>query len=150
MKTKRLITILSVLFSLSAAYAQTRVLQAPMVPANTKVNISIEGFPLELDVLKPHSARSTVTYRAEGTARVEGSAIVIDLAPGFSPPAGGLVVDGSAHISAELAAALGLPSTTRLSRGIYKGMVHDPAPSDPNARHGIKSISITINFNFGK
>ena len=150
MKTKRSITILSVLFSLSAGYARARVPHAPMAPANTKVNISIEGFPLELDVLKPQIARSTVTYRAEGTARVEGSAIIIDLAPGFSPPEGGLVVDGSAHISAELAAALGLPSTTRLNRGIYTGTVHDPTPSDPNARHGIKSVSFSITVNIGK
>jgi len=149
MRSKLLFVVLGALFALTAAYARDAAPEAP-----TKVEIGIEGFPLVLDVLKP-MARSASPYRAEGVARVEGSDLIIHLAPGSSLPEGGLVVDKTTRISEELAAALGLPSTVRVDPGIYQGTVYNPPPLFPafNARGkgDIKGgIEVSIKTNIGK
>lgn len=129
-----------------------------------KVKISIDGFPLSLDVLKTQAPvrRVPQKYHAEGVAWVEGSEIQIAIAPGFKLPDGGLVVDSNTRLSKELIAALRLPSSAKLIPDVYKGTVYYPEqPGNPNAREivitgGVKGgsggweASATVSIKFGK
>jgi hypothetical protein len=134
MKHKYVVIALSLFsFLASLTFAQERKIAQPP----PRVKVSIDGFPVSLDVLKPQSARrrSAPKYYAEGVAWVEGSEIKFGLAPGFKLPDGGLVVDANTRISKELLAALGLPQATKLVADIYKGTVYYPEqPTNPNAR----------------
>src|SRR5436305_11829357 len=109
MKAKMIVLMLAISITF-LTYAQVRQV-APDIQgrlATKSVRITVQGFPLYLDILKPRSGVSKATYYAEGTARIENSQILIDLAPGFEFPKGGLLNDDKTRISPELMSALGL------------------------------------------